>query len=459
MPNVFQFQYRFHPAGQGVFSSGTVEDKTTPPSFLPFHWVVDCGSTNQEVLRPVVAEYRASIIEDSRLDLLCISHFDHDHVSGLKDLLKGLRVKTVVMPYYTPRERLLIGSKISRRSSDYVDFLSNPVAYVLERAESVEQIILIETGSDGDDPDSNLTDRSPIVPEGPEEKHPHEDGSWTLKFPESEPQPIEGALVIDGPTLELAKRQGTKLLSTAPSLWAIANAHPAAWEFLFFHKPISPELIKSIRVNVDALVHKVGRRQKRDLSEILQNEEVCANIKEIFKAALKAAKRGSKLKPKETINSTSLCVYSGPFSFNDHAQCTGLAVFPVPFNSCGHTLYWRGSPHSYCSLLYTGDANFQIAANRQELRDFLAHPKHGTPTPVRWEQIAILQVPHHGSAENWQSGAAGEFLHHWSVFCADETHQGYKHPSREVLLDLLHRSPLLANKRQGWNWHGTVHFP
>jgi hypothetical protein len=111
------------------------------------------------------------------------------------------------------------------------------------------------------------------------------------------------------------------------------------------------------------------------------------------------------------------------------------------------------------SLLYTGDADFSLPDNRQELRDFLSDPKNAIPVPIRWDQVAILQVPHHGSSFNWQVGTAIEFLHRWSVFCADETHRGYKHPHREVLLDLLHRGPLLANKHQGWNWHGTVHFP
>jgi beta-lactamase superfamily II metal-dependent hydrolase len=92
----------------------------------------------------------------------------------------------------------------------------------------------------------------------------------------------------------------------------------------------------------------------------------------------------------------------------------------------------------------------RLKKNRSELMQFLAED--------RWRHVWVLQVPHHGSRNNWEIGAASEFTHGHSVFCADETHRGYQHPHREVVIDLIHRGPVLANKQIGWTFHGNACF-
>lgn len=456
MSGPFNFDYRFHPAGQGVFASGTVRESRNEAPDTPFQWVVDCGSTAPtEVLRPSVSRYRDLVLEPHHLDLLCISHFDKDHVSGLGDLLRDLHVDRIVMPYYTPIERLVLGTQQSPGDRDYIAFLSNPVAYVLERAASIREIVIIG-GPPADGPiDPVYDDRPPQPPRDLlDEEPPPKNEGWRVGFPESPVAPLSDGFPLNEATRAFARRCGTILLNVPSSFQLIASPTTGStgnWEFLFFHKPIDPAMIADLKVRISrAFDRGPNRAGAMGLAYHLLISSRRSQLKRIFASTLKNG---------DDINSTSLCVYSGPFSFT--GPCLGGTSGPFP-----HSLIGGWGAHAWlehfpikCSIFYTGDADFSNHLNRQQVREFLADPRHGTPTTPRWNQIAILQVPHHGSRYNWESGVANEFGHCWSVFCADEYHRKYKHPHREVLLDLLHRGPLLTNKHEGWAWQGTVQFP
>lgn len=429
----FRFRYRFHAAGQGLFSSGSL---IGPGTINPFHWVFDCGSTSsKKVLRPKIESYRDLVIGNS-LDLLCISHFDNDHVSGLSDLLSGLHVRTVVMPYLSATERLILGSRCRKPSSQYIRFLSNPVLFLLNEAASVDQIVLVGRDQSGD---AGENTNVPLDP-SPERRE-----SWDLKLAVSsygDPRKL-----VTARTYSLAREKGTTLIAANDSFDAVAVHHacyPAAWEFKFFHKPIDS-------------IHEDNFRMI--VANCLPSGEIPANGTELA-SALRYKPTRKRIKncyenlvcrlPREDINSTSLCVYSGPNLENFQTSRTSQP-WPNPVLG-GHDLPFYGMPSSpeICSILYTGDADFSVRPNRDELREFLGHE--------RWRNIFILQVPHHGSKFNWEIGSSNEFGHSYSLFCADEHNRQYKHPSREVILDLLNRNPLVANKDTGWSWRGVALF-
>jgi len=439
MPTMFRFQYRFHPAGQGIFASGKVTE--VDPLSPPFHWVFDCGSVSKAAtLIPAVRRYKDLILGDF-LDLLCISHFDADHVNGLGELLTGLHVGTVVLPYCSSLERLIVGSRTPSRDDDYFQFLGNPVAYLLERAVSIQRIIIV--GGPEDLPPLGPQDRPPNI-DNPGEPPKRE--SWEFK-PLDKPLelPAKAAeAVCDAATLKAAAAGQTEVWpvpSSFPALVFPAN-RTANWEFLFYHKPIDPAAIAAIRQRVATVLQSI---LEFNVTEILGNETHRKRIKNAYVTGLKNSGQTH-----EDINSTSLCVYSGPQL--DHLNGSEITPpWPHPLIGAAQAP-WLGH-YGYpdiCSVLYTGDTNLKPAVNRQDLRGFLTLP--------RWDQICILQVPHHGSRENWEVGSAQEFQHFYSVFCADENHRKYRHPSREVFLDLLLRGPILANKVHGWSWQGAAYF-
>lgn len=438
MPPSISFQYRFHSAGQGLFASGTLTPRAQDVQASPFHWVFDCGSMSpKDTLAPAVSRYRSLIVGD-HLDLLCLSHFDNDHVNGLSELLDGLHVGTVVMPYYSRLERLVLGSTPRRNSDDYMAFLANPTAFLISRAASIGQIITI--GGPGENEDVDLPEGPPDTPIDPE--RPRRETSWSIKPVEAEVLKTNPAL--DSATQSLADRTGTTLFMAFGSFAALASSHQvsAQWEFLFFHKPIDEHVRKSLVGKVEEILSTTGSaRRPPSLARALKSRTIRDRIKKAFVGTIEKG---------DDINSTSLCVYTGPL-LDAFEGAEMLPPWPDPLmtQTDAYSHWHHGCPET-CSLLYTGDANLKPSENREELRDFI--------TPGRWPNIAVLQVPHHGSIKNWEVGAASEFSHRYSIFCADETRKRPGHPSREVIADLLYRGPALANKTLSWTIAGSAHF-
>ena len=176
-----------HSVGQGGFFAGKIEyqvyknaskntskhsrktkNKTTG---CEFKFVYDCGSNNQSALK---REINKAFDKDECIDLLFLSHFDYDHVSGVKYLLSRCHVKDVVLPYLDETEKILstakgiIGANIAQ-SKFVADLIWDTENLLKETGNGVKRLIRIrhENGEDtsistdgpADDPDfENLTD-------------------------------------------------------------------------------------------------------------------------------------------------------------------------------------------------------------------------------------------------------------------------------------------------------------
>jgi hypothetical protein len=119
-----------------------------------FRWVYDCGSwTKKSSLQSRVDELeqrcRASESWDIDIDLLFISHFDADHVSGLGILLgqpgrPRLRVHTAVIPYIAPTtgfEIIFTAAARGRCTGDLVDAVIQPARYCAER--NIQRLVIV----------------------------------------------------------------------------------------------------------------------------------------------------------------------------------------------------------------------------------------------------------------------------------------------------------------------------
>jgi len=432
MPPHFDFQYRFHAAGQGIFASGTVAASNDNRDF---NWVFDCGSTTPvAVLKPAISSYKRRI--GDHIDLLCISHFDNDHVSGLADLLEDTNIGTVVIPYCWFVERLAIGAIGDHVRDDYYDFIADPVSFVLKRAVTVNSVLIVGAPL----PDSSNGDQNSPFPTG----SPDRNSRWHLKFERF----FQATSRTVGPAaMKLAKDKKTAILTTVSEVSAtLSNATaPAGWEFMFFHKPIDRDTRTRIDTRIRSLM-KIGTNEAFPRSRIvgiLKSPAMRKQVRDIYEHELKRP---------ESVNSTSLCVYTGP-CLNPTNQ---IRLGPPKYDlGCPRipTVGIAGfaSLEDKCSILYTGDANFKVDVNRQQVRSFL--------TDERWAAIAILQIPHHGSRNNWKVGSAHEFSHQYSVFCAHEKHKKFKHPHKVVVDDLAGHGFVLANKSQGCTWDGQIISP
>ena len=86
-----------YPIGQGCFSSGRIQcSRGECDSAIDFHYIYDCGATNQGPLRDAIDCYQEA---DDIRDALVVSHLHADHVSGVDRLLGAVNVGTVYIPY------------------------------------------------------------------------------------------------------------------------------------------------------------------------------------------------------------------------------------------------------------------------------------------------------------------------------------------------------------------------
>lgn len=115
----------FHPVGQGLFSSGEVSVSGLPD----FNYIYDCGtSSKQDLLDAAIINYQRNI---DAIDMVVISHFDKDHISGLEKLLAHTKVKLLLLPMLSLEQRLLIAfAENIPIGSKYMRFLRNPIAYI-----------------------------------------------------------------------------------------------------------------------------------------------------------------------------------------------------------------------------------------------------------------------------------------------------------------------------------------
>jgi len=137
---------QFARAGQGLFYNGFIIDNDGKK----FSFVYDCGEhgSKKQVLSESVADYKSFI--GNRLDLLFISHFHRDHVSHIPELLDGISLGTVVIPYVQPDMRLLLAAQIegieSDDDDDFIPFYSNPEQYFFDHG--AEHVCIIHGFND-----------------------------------------------------------------------------------------------------------------------------------------------------------------------------------------------------------------------------------------------------------------------------------------------------------------------
>ncbi|MCH5221887.1 MAG: MBL fold metallo-hydrolase [Muribaculaceae bacterium] len=133
-----------HPIGQGTFiSERFIGADETDLAVV----VYDCGSNNTTILKREISSSFGNIKE---IDILFISHFDSDHVNGVRELLKNTKIKTVVVPLIDKKNRWFYLYQLGNER----DVLLNPLDYF-----KAEKIIEVRPVSTNDVPTSNPNQR------------------------------------------------------------------------------------------------------------------------------------------------------------------------------------------------------------------------------------------------------------------------------------------------------------
>jgi hypothetical protein len=433
--NLDHFSYHFYPVGQGLFTAGFLSRNGEPE----FAWVYDCGtSSGQNLAEDAIGILGECVGRRERVDLMVLSHFDKDHISGVCELLKRIKVRRLMLPYMTLTERLVLAFEEGIGVTDpVIGFFVNPVAYLLSQdgGQAVGQVVFVPASGGA----------------GPE---PQED---------TEPPPAPDDNDVEMKTdAELANSNEGRALSDAGHPGAIpppvvflqpgtAIKLPARfWEFV----PYNDDFRKKVS---DNFVNQVEAKRNR-LLRSSDDADRAACLKELRKAYDDEFGRGSKNR-----NIISLFVYAGPLLGQKRWRLMDARSWELkPQRGSSHGSYWpRTVWTAYgvldaeggerCAVLYSGDGFLDTTRRLQKLTKYLGSQRVG--------RIGVFQVMHHGAEPNWRKGVAAAIAPVFSVFSSDPQHRRLKHPGAAVVRDFLRYGPVQVDKTTGFTVFGSSQSP
>lgn len=356
-------QYLFHNVGQGLFYSGKIYD---------FEFVYDCGSTRKQHLTDLVLDYKRTV-QNSKVDLLVLSHLHDDHIAGLHALFcrkPKTSVERVILPYVSPIERLILAVGRPNMGHWYYAFLSDPVRFLIERG--VRRITLL----------------------GGSEKNPAEKTSAEERANRDDEQ-SKGFInkLRDSVSLREAALANEPRLQEFPPYRLQYKSHDGGividrglfcWEFRFFNYSVDPKSLKSFADCIDGFVH--GNNSSDVILDPLKREQLRGCYKSLHKS---------------DFNNTSLLVYHGPISCR------------ISNASFGNR-----------AQLLTGDIDL-----KRHVSEICAHFGKSL------SNVGHCLVPHHGSIRNWDKTIL-PYLSHNCNWVVSTGIANSSQPSLKILEDI-----------------------
>lgn len=405
MPRVIIYnEIEFHGVGQGLFCSGSLRRSRNHGAV--FHWVYDCGtSSKQSILQEEINEYFLDVVNGSTsrptLDLVTISHFDSDHISGLVSLLSRFNIDTLLLPYMQLEIRLDIAFAEGTYPQDpLMQFYVNPVAYIAGAAEkgAIKQFVFV--------PGSGGGEGQPVPPTEPPKEWPSSENRWNLDFEADDELSLDRDPGGDFASLNVAGRKiGAAVRMLRPRSPIRVSS---LWEFIPYNDvDLYPHnldefykiVIKKRELLINADIKQKSRNALADLKSVYDDE-----------FGTSAYQR----------NAISLFLYTGP-------------VFKLTEKA---------------STLYTGDGYLDSPHKVDSLECYLGSE--------RLRSLHFFQVMHHGSKKNWFPGLAARINPRVSVFSSDPDNKAYGHPDADVLRDFWQFCPIMAGMGGSLRYHFLV---
>jgi hypothetical protein len=355
-----------HPVGQGGFFYGELACRGPA-----IRWVYDCGSNQADFLSREIER----IHSDAVVDLLFVSHLDSDHVSGIDRLLGQVSIEEVVLPYLEFEDlvvSIVDDLEHAKLTGSFNEFANDPAGWFIDRG--VKRVTFVRSRDiDGDE---GPPPPVPDPPERPELPEGRIDLKWT-PLPRIKDQ-REGATVRE-------------VESNAIITTSVASL-PLNWIFIpFAHRPSLTKLAD------------FKQRIRREFPK-LTLPQITAEAKTA--AGRKALRRCYDVLWKDH-NLVSMALYSGPIGKWRRMAYVGISRYgAVGTVSTG----W----------LNTGDAALGGLKRREA---FTQHYRRIA------DSVGILQLPHHGSFDNFHSDLLKSFEKVEYAFVAvGKNSYGHPHP-------------------------------
>lgn len=411
----------FNAVGHGTFFSGLAWSDELPQR--PFSWVYDCGSKRTTRIDQEISHLEQSEYWPDEIDLLVLSHFDDDHVNGVERFLRTRRVRVLALPYMDVAQRLMNSAAVVGEScsASTALFQLDPVRWLGTQglSERVDSILFVRGGPrrDGDPP----VDADPTPLPSPT---PIEESQWTRNT-ETQDEVFRMDYLAES---NAGDASGPRLL-----LWKHAISTSLARlpvELMFFNSE-QPNMFRrdsggdrvarrsgvplpALQSEIHSLMHRYGLL---DLSRPPRRK---------WRDALRATYDKHFGRASQNRNNISLCLLVRPL-----AQEVGACLIFRDRIARSVRVCERAG------LLFLGD----LQIHREVLDAMRMHFGYD-----RWNAIAGVQVPHHGSRHSWETGNAAVFAPDWFVHCVPD--QSTHHPHQDVNADLKGFRVLQANYRR-----------
>lgn len=380
---ILQSKFTFYKAGQGAFYGGQIQSLENSQAW---NIVFDCGASkrvkgNLRSLRAEISRFKYDqFTEVKEIDVLFISHFDYDHVSGLKSLFSAYKVKQIVIPYIPVNQRqfsLISGSGTDTDDGgmsydDFAGLIENPVQFFATESEGAEVIVVLP--EDGERYFNNAEDGNPdgVIDEG--KISISLGGTPVDEIPDELNEELKE---IDAKTYKVFKSDCHFLIRQY-------------WEFSVFAQKVSDEVLKQFITGLKAIagLNDADELDLDKLKELLIEHRPKA--KEWYKDKLKG------------INSHGLVLLHGPIN-QKQTEVSNDIDSTIPLNTGFLDRYNLWYHHkilggkNFGATLLMGDTSLnpnsnEVESTKIDLPNWLLSKLH---------RVYVFQVPHHGSDKNW----------------------------------------------------------
>lgn len=383
--------------GNGFFHSGRISNDSDSITY-----VYDCGALSarrsQDALKREIETFSGRA---NSVDLMFISHYDYDHVSGVANLASRLPITRFILPLIPDAERLFyFAAHVANEppalrdalgAGFYADFITDPETTLREAAlalsPNVEVLFLV--------PASEPPPSDPAVPE-------------IQRIAPAEVSPADAGVALqvarNGDTTQVQTGNGDVVWEWYPYVGELASKGTAA-----FAKALKDAGLIARRKDLGdrGIIENLVRNHPSDLADAYDQAS---------RAAGKSFNR----------NLTSLMLYSGPVEGARHrAYRTASYHFERPEIGA-----WNPKP----GWLGLGDANLRAQKRVREVNDVFA-----TRKPL----VGTFAPSHHGSVLDWNDSLMTGFddtkRMPTYVFAASGAYRSRRdkavlHPSGDVLL-------------------------
>lgn len=391
--------FNYMPVGQGLFYTGFIRRKNQSV----FSMVYDCGSTSKLQIEREVANWNDEMLANGKdeIDLLVISHFDADHIKGLRELLIDKKVSSLVVPYANfSLNTIRLFSNIEEANL----YHDEEILFYLNPLEEIISII-------GDDNIGTIYEITPDeYPTNDNEEGPYEEDRRNFEGNDFKNN-INKKIVPD--------RQFTQ-----ENFHSVVND----WKFVFINKEYKiSEINIFFKYLLDEIFDKTEIRVvgKEDMLKVLKITSKLT-LSKMYKNAKKRMKNDTE-KVFSDINNSSLCMYHRPnkevFFVSNSSED---AILNKGFVLRDKFISKEITPKPPGQLLL-GD----ITVDREfidRLCSFL--------TIREINSMNNVLIPHHGSILSWTDELLYVFRNaNWSV--SFKQGKRMKHPSESVISEII----------------------